>query len=165
MTYYNASISFGLPWWLSGKERMQETWIWSLVQEDPLEKEMATHSSILAWEIPWTEGPGRLQSVRLQRVGHDLVTEQKFYLLNQTNQSKAKETNRTRKNENKKARGSGLKSHLGRISLPAFPNWVQDFIFVLTTLCGLFSLSLDCIPSEQQLCLLGTFPHREAFTG
>ena len=44
--------------------------------EDPLEKEMATHSSILAWEIPWTEEPGGLQSVGLQWMGHDLVTEQ-----------------------------------------------------------------------------------------
>ena len=40
-------------------------------QEDPLEEEMATHSSILAWRIPWTEDPGRLQSMGLQRVGHD----------------------------------------------------------------------------------------------
>ena len=39
--------------------------------EDPLEKEMTTHSSFLAWKIPWTEGPGRLQSMELQRVGHD----------------------------------------------------------------------------------------------
>ena len=45
---------------------MQETWVQSLGQEDALEKEMATHSSILAWEIPWTEEPGRLQSVGLQ---------------------------------------------------------------------------------------------------
>ena len=43
---------------------MQETWVQSLGWEDPLEKEMATHSSILAWKIPWTEEPGRLQSVR-----------------------------------------------------------------------------------------------------
>ena len=50
---------------------MQETQIQSLGQEDPLEKEMATHSSILAWEIPWTEEPGRLQSIGLQRFGHD----------------------------------------------------------------------------------------------
>ena len=42
---------------------MQEMWVWFLDQEDPLEKEMATHSSILAWEIPWTEEPGRLQSM------------------------------------------------------------------------------------------------------
>ena len=42
--------------------------------EDPLEKEMATHSSILAWRIPWTEEPGGLQSMELQRVGHDLAT-------------------------------------------------------------------------------------------
>ena len=49
---------------------MQETWVRSLGQEDPLEKEKATHSSILAWRIPWTEEPGRL-SMGSQRVGHD----------------------------------------------------------------------------------------------
>ena len=48
---------------------MQETWVPSLGQEDPLEEEMATHTSILAWRIPWTEEPGELQS-RTQRVGH-----------------------------------------------------------------------------------------------
>ena len=50
---------------------MQETLVRSLGQEDPLEKEMATHSSILAWRIPWTEEPGGLQSTGLQRVRHD----------------------------------------------------------------------------------------------
>ena len=54
----------------------QEMWVQSLDQEDPLEKEMATHSSILAWEIPWIDEPGRLQSMGSQRVGHDLVAEQ-----------------------------------------------------------------------------------------
>ena len=49
---------------------MQETQVQSLGQEDPLEGEMATHSSILAWEIPWTEEPGGLQSMGLQRVRH-----------------------------------------------------------------------------------------------
>ena len=49
----------------------QETGVQSLGQEDPLEKELATHSSILAWKIPWTEEPGRLQSMGSQRVGHD----------------------------------------------------------------------------------------------
>ena len=48
----------------------------SLGGEDPLEEEMATHSSILAWRIPWTEEPGRLQSMGSQRVGHDFVTKQ-----------------------------------------------------------------------------------------
>ena len=52
---------------------MQETQIQSLGQEDPLEMEMAIHFSILAWRIPWTEEPGRLQSMGLQRVGHDWV--------------------------------------------------------------------------------------------
>ena len=50
---------------------MRETWIPSLGREDPLEKEMATHSSIVAWRIPWTEETGRLQSIASQRVGHD----------------------------------------------------------------------------------------------
>ena len=48
-----------------------QTWVWTLGQEDPLEKELATHSSILAWKIPWTEEPGRLQSIESQRVRHD----------------------------------------------------------------------------------------------
>ena len=50
---------------------MQETRVQSLGWEDPLEKEMAIHSSTIAWKIPWTEEPGRLQSVGSQRVGHD----------------------------------------------------------------------------------------------
>ena len=50
---------------------MQESWVRSLGWEDPLEKGMATHSSTLAWEIPWTEEPGGLQSMWSQRVGHD----------------------------------------------------------------------------------------------
>ena len=50
---------------------MQETWVQSLGQEDLLEKEMAIHSSTIAWKIPWTEEPGGLQSLRSQRVGHD----------------------------------------------------------------------------------------------
>ena len=53
---------------------IQETWVQSLDQEDPLEKEMATHSSTLAWKIPWTEKPGRLQSMGSQRVGHNRAT-------------------------------------------------------------------------------------------
>ena len=50
---------------------MQETWVQSLGEEDSLEKEMATHSSTLAWKIPWAEQPCRLQSMGLQRVRHD----------------------------------------------------------------------------------------------
>ena len=63
----------GFPDGSDGKEppAMQKTRVWSLGREDPLEKEMATHSSILAWRIPWTEEPGGLQSMWLQRVGHD----------------------------------------------------------------------------------------------
>ena len=53
----------------------QETWVHSLGQEDPLEEEMATHFSILAWKIPWIEELGGILSMRLQRVRHNLVTE------------------------------------------------------------------------------------------
>ena len=53
---------------------MRETWVQSLAREDPLEKEMATHSSILAWRIPWMEEPGGLQSTGSQRVRHDWAT-------------------------------------------------------------------------------------------
>ena len=59
---------------------MQEMWVRSLGQEDPPEKEMATHSSILAWEIPRTEEPGGLQSTGWQRVGQDSETEQQQVL-------------------------------------------------------------------------------------
>ena len=55
-------------------KRLSTTWetrVRSLGREDPLEKEMALHSSTIAWKIPWTEEPGRLQSMGLQRVGHD----------------------------------------------------------------------------------------------
>ena len=57
---------------------MQETWVQSLDQEDPLEEEMETHSSVLAWEIPWVEEPGRLQSLGSQRARHDLATSLSF---------------------------------------------------------------------------------------
>ena len=52
-------------------QETQETWVQSLGQEDPPEEEMKTHSSILAWEIPWTEEPGRLQTMGSQRVRHN----------------------------------------------------------------------------------------------
>ena len=57
--------------WVKRLPTMWETRVRSLGREDPLEKEMATHSSTLAWKIPWTEKPGRLQSMESQRVGHD----------------------------------------------------------------------------------------------
>ena len=65
----------GFPGGAGGKEytckEMQESWIGSLCWEDPLEEEMATHSSILTWRIPRTEEPGGLRSIGYQRVGHD----------------------------------------------------------------------------------------------
>ena len=60
---------------------MQEMWVPSLGCKDLLEEEMATHSSILAWEIPWTEEPGGLQSIGSQRVRHSLVTKQQVLLV------------------------------------------------------------------------------------
>ena len=60
---------------------VKETWDQSLDQEDPLEKDLSTHSSILAWRIPWTEEPGKLQSIESQRVRHDLATNRHVYTL------------------------------------------------------------------------------------
>ena len=70
-------MSGGLPRSSSGKKKKstyqetQDMWVQSLGWEDPLEKEMETQPSILAWKIPWMEEPGRLQSIGSQRVGHD----------------------------------------------------------------------------------------------
>ena len=61
-------------------QEMQETQVWSLGWVDPLEKEMATHSSILAWRIPGTEEAGGLQPMGSQRVGHDWVTNTHFHI-------------------------------------------------------------------------------------
>ena len=70
---YSVQASLGAPLYRI-RLPMQETWVQSLGQEDPLEKEMATHSSILAWRIPWTEEPGGLQPTRSPRVWHDWAT-------------------------------------------------------------------------------------------
>ena len=59
---------------VKNQPEMWETWVWSLGQEDPLETGMETHSSILAWRVPWTEEPGGLYSMGLQRVRHDWAT-------------------------------------------------------------------------------------------
>ena len=66
-----AADAFKLWCWDFPGGSMQETWVRSLGWEDPWEKEMAAHSSTLAWKIPWMVEPGRLQSMGLQRVGHD----------------------------------------------------------------------------------------------
>ena len=66
---------------------MRETWVRSLGQEDPLQKEMATHSSILAWRIPWMEEPGRLQSMGSQRIGQDWETSLFLCIEQQASQS------------------------------------------------------------------------------
>ena len=75
ITFTASTCICGLPRWLSGKESAcqcrRETRVGCLAREDPLEEEMATHSSILVWEIPWTEEPGGLKSMELPRVRHD----------------------------------------------------------------------------------------------
>ena len=68
---------------------MRETQVWALGWEDPLEKEMAIHSSTIAWKIPWTEEPGRLQSMGSQRVRHDWATSLFHFLLLQSMGSRA----------------------------------------------------------------------------
>ena len=78
------SLSFlGFPGGSDGKEPTCNAGgpVWPLGWEDPLEKGMATHSSILAWRVPWTEEPGGLQSIGLQRAGHDWVTHTFTFLL------------------------------------------------------------------------------------
>ena len=60
---------------LPAMQEMQEMWVWSLGQENPLEEEMATHSNIRAWRIPWIEKSGGLPSIELQREGYDWATE------------------------------------------------------------------------------------------
>ena len=79
LTFVEFFKILGLPWWqaslvaqrLKCLSTMRETWVQFLGQEDLLEKEMATYSSILAWKIPWTKEPGGLQSMESLRVGHD----------------------------------------------------------------------------------------------
>ena len=66
-----------------------DPWVRSLSQEDPLEKEMAIHSAVLAWEIPWTEEPSGLQSIGLQRVGQSLATKQQQHLSLETSGGEA----------------------------------------------------------------------------
>ena len=66
--YFRASLVVQM---IKNPPAMQETWVQSLSWEDPLEEGVAIRSSILAWRIPWTEEPGRLQSMGSQRVGHD----------------------------------------------------------------------------------------------
>ena len=69
---------------LPAMQKQQEMWVQSLVWEDPLQKEMATHSNILAWEISWTQEPGGLYSMRSQRVSHDEGLNNKFKMANKS---------------------------------------------------------------------------------
>ena len=66
--------NFWVAQMMNNRPEMQETWVWSLGQEDPLEKGIATHSSILAWRIPWTDEPGGLLSLGLQKIEQHWAT-------------------------------------------------------------------------------------------
>ena len=81
---FNLRMLIGLlPTWLSGKRLllpMQEMQVWSLLWKDPLEEERATHSSSLAWEIPWTEEPGGQQFIGSQRVAHDSAAAARMFI-------------------------------------------------------------------------------------
>ena len=91
-THMLQSAKILLAWWLSGKDfacnagDLQEMQVSSLGREDPLEKEMTTHSIILAWVIPWTEEPGFLQSTGSQRVRHDWASKQQQQQIKDTTQ-------------------------------------------------------------------------------
>ena len=78
---FNTFIKSLKPLLAKNLSAVQETWVRFLSQRDLLEKEMATHSSILAWKIQWTEKPGGLQSMGSQRVGHDWVTSLQFIVI------------------------------------------------------------------------------------
>ena len=88
---------------------MQETWVWSLGWEDPLEEDKATHSSILAWRISWTEDPGGLQSMGSQRVRHNWATKHSTTLGTQQNM---------RHFRNRMQKGRGYLFWLREITLP-----------------------------------------------
>ena len=75
--YFDLNFTLAIKYDKEFACQMHETQVQSLGGKDPPEKEMATHSSILAWEIPWTEEPGRLQSIGLQRVGYNCACMQK----------------------------------------------------------------------------------------
>ena len=77
-----------MPQTVKNLPEMEETRVQSLGREDPLENDVATHSSIFSWRIPWTEEPGGLQSMGLQRVGHDWVTN-RFQMVNMRVQPEA----------------------------------------------------------------------------
>ena len=86
---------------------MRETQVWSLGREDTLEK-MATHSSTLAWKIPWTEEPGRLQSMGSKRVGHDWATSLRFHFTDEPTSRTAMEMQTWKQTYNKHLKSDGV---------------------------------------------------------
>ena len=99
---------------------MQETWVRSRGRDDPLEKEMATHSSTLAWKIPWTEEPGRLQSIGSQRVRHDWTTSLQFGFLYSNAQIQKRNNQANLHSEIKTAATSNVKGFKNIVHLNLF---------------------------------------------
>ena len=105
---------------------MRETWVQSLVREDPLEKEMVTHSSILAWRIPWTEKPGRLQSAGSQRDGHDWANSLSLFILCSTNNLLGLLSEPwfcSFMEQRTAGEGQGIEGDLGKANLLIFVTW------------------------------------------
>ena len=121
------SFTHSFPGSSGGKESacMRETWVWSLGREDPLKKEMATHSSIHVWKIQWTEKPCMLQSMGSQRVGHNWAT----------NTSVSQwiypwKTDPVLGPESRYTMGRGSTLHLGRlVTTPPPPTWTPPYCF------------------------------------
>ena len=126
---------------------MQETRVWALGWEDPPEKEMATHSSTIAWKIPWTEEPGRLQSMGLQRVRHDWVTSLslsgRYYKCQNNHQIKTHMTQKLELSEMKSKRImiTMLKTSKGTFFLHPSDVYVRGFL-LYPTLCNPIDCSL-----------------------
>ena len=141
---------------------MWETWVWSLGWEDPLKKGTATHCSILAWRIPWTEEPGGLWSVELQRVGHDWATNTHIerrardiglrvsgLIVGVIQESRMR---KQREKEKNKQREKPIKI----ISWSDWPHWATGIQFALGTLCRIMQNALQNCPSEEQEAGLST---------
>ena len=130
---------------------MQETWVRFLGWEDPLEQEIAIHSSILAWEIPWTEEPGGLWSMELKRIRHDLAIKQQYshtHTHTRTHTTSSLSTDELLFKS--QYLGSSLVAQWQRIHLPKQETQVQSLIQEKPTCCRATSPCITTIESVLQ---------------